>query len=55
MVLSRQMSLRTLVFGLGPSIWVDRLAEVMVDIAVKGARERILENPTMVNWAGDES
>ncbi|BCR93035.1 uncharacterized protein AKAW2_10081S [Aspergillus luchuensis] len=52
MVLARGMSLRTVVFGMGPSIWVDDLAKVLVDVAVKGDGdgERILENERMLRW-----
>ncbi|GLB06535.1 hypothetical protein AtubIFM57258_001845 [Aspergillus tubingensis] len=52
MVLARGMSLRTLVFGIGPSIWVDDLAKVLVDVAVKGDEdgERVLENERMLRW-----
>ncbi|GKZ17470.1 hypothetical protein AbraCBS73388_008395 [Aspergillus brasiliensis] len=52
MVLARGMSLRTLVFGMGPSIWVDELARVLVDVAVNGNGdgERVLENERMLRW-----
>lgn len=52
MVLARGMSLRTLVFGMGPSIWVDDLAKVLVNVAVKGDKdgERVLENERMLRW-----
>ncbi|RAH54654.1 NAD(P)-binding protein [Aspergillus piperis CBS 112811] len=52
MVLARGMSLRTVVFGMGPSIWVDDLAKVLVDVAVKGDGdgERVLENERMLRW-----
>ncbi|PYH92389.1 hypothetical protein BO71DRAFT_485441 [Aspergillus ellipticus CBS 707.79] len=50
MVLARGASLRTLVFGLGPSIWVDDLARVLVDVAMRGGGERVLENGMMVGW-----
>ncbi|KAF5861520.1 hypothetical protein ETB97_012846 [Aspergillus alliaceus] len=44
MVVSRELTLRSLIFGLGPSIKVDVLAEVMLDIALHGHNEKILEN-----------
>ncbi|KAF7590000.1 hypothetical protein BBP40_003444 [Aspergillus hancockii] len=44
MVLSREMSIRSLVSGLGPSIKMDPLAGVVVDIALRGHSEQILEN-----------
>ncbi|OJJ68415.1 hypothetical protein ASPBRDRAFT_133507 [Aspergillus brasiliensis CBS 101740] len=54
MVLARGMSLRTLVFGMGPSIWVDDLAKVLVDVAVNGNEdedgEMVLENERMLRW-----
>ncbi|PYI03162.1 hypothetical protein BO78DRAFT_375696 [Aspergillus sclerotiicarbonarius CBS 121057] len=55
MVLSRGWSVRTVVFGLGPSIWVDVLGRVLVDVAVRGGGgggdgERVLENERLGNW-----
>ncbi|PWY69087.1 NAD(P)-binding protein [Aspergillus heteromorphus CBS 117.55] len=50
MVLARGASLRTLVFGMGPSIWVDDLARVLVDVATQGSRKKVLENKTMLEW-----
>ncbi|KAI2906882.1 hypothetical protein CBS147371_10994 [Aspergillus niger] len=52
MVLARGMSLRTLIFGMGPSIWVDDLAKVLVDVAVRGDVDggRVLENEEMLRW-----
>ncbi|KAB8236567.1 putative nucleoside-diphosphate-sugar epimerase [Aspergillus alliaceus] len=44
MVVSRELTLRSLIFGLGPSIKVDVLAGVMLDIALHGHNEKILEN-----------
>lgn len=52
MVLARGMSLRSLIFGMGPSIWVDGLAKVLVDVAVRGDVDggRVLENEEMLRW-----
>ncbi|GCB25706.1 hypothetical protein AAWM_08591 [Aspergillus awamori] len=52
MVLARGMSLRSLIFGMGPSIWVDDLAKVLVDVAVRGDVDggRALENEEMLRW-----
>ncbi|PWY84378.1 NAD(P)-binding protein [Aspergillus eucalypticola CBS 122712] len=52
MVLARGMSLRTVIFRMGPSIWVDDLAKVLVDVVVKGDGdgERVLENERMLRW-----
>ncbi|KAJ5102402.1 hypothetical protein NUU61_004624 [Penicillium alfredii] len=44
MVLSREVNLRSLVFSLGPSVKVDTLAAVMVDLALKGAERTMWEN-----------
>ncbi|RAL03288.1 putative nucleoside-diphosphate-sugar epimerase [Aspergillus ibericus CBS 121593] len=51
MVLERGWSVRTVVFGLGPSIWVDVLGRVLVDVVVRGADgQRELENERLVRW-----
>ncbi|CAI7677528.1 unnamed protein product [Penicillium discolor] len=44
MVLAQDMSLRSLAFSLGPSVKVDGLAGVMVDLALKGGKKNIWEN-----------
>ncbi|KAJ5594104.1 uncharacterized protein N7459_000312 [Penicillium hispanicum] len=44
MVLSRETSMHSLVFGLGPSIKVDTLAGSMVELALKGGEKSIWEN-----------
>ena len=44
MVLSKETNVRSLVFGLGPSVRVDVLAAVMLDVALKGSEQQILEN-----------
>jgi hypothetical protein len=43
-VLSREMSIRSLLFGLGPSIKVDVVAGVMVDVTLHRYGEQISEN-----------
>lgn len=44
MVLAQDMSLRSLAFSLGPSVKVDGLAGVMLDLALKGGKKNIWEN-----------
>lgn len=44
MVLTRESSLRNWVVGLGPSVRVDVLAAVMLDVALRGSEKQILEN-----------
>lgn len=44
MVLSREVNLRSVVFGLGPSIKVDTFARSMVDLALEGGEKEIWEN-----------
>jgi hypothetical protein len=44
MVLSKEMTIRSLVFGLGPSVKVDALAKVMIDLALHGNELQVLEN-----------
>jgi hypothetical protein len=44
MVLSKETNLRSLVFGLGPSVRTDILAAAMLEVAVKGNEQQILEN-----------
>lgn len=44
MVLSREVNLRSLVFGLGSSVRVDALTGRMVDLALKGGDKDIWEN-----------
>lgn len=44
MVLSKEMTIRSLVFGLGPSVKVDALAQVMIDLALQGNERQVLEN-----------
>lgn len=47
MVLSREVSFRSLVFSLGPSVKVDTLAGNMVELALKGGKKDIWENADM--------
>ncbi|KAJ5650304.1 uncharacterized protein N7484_004027 [Penicillium longicatenatum] len=47
MIISREMSLRSLIFGLGPSVKVDVLAEYMIELALKGGDKAIWENADM--------
>ncbi|CRG83796.1 hypothetical protein PISL3812_01152 [Talaromyces islandicus] len=44
MVLPKEMTIRSLVFGLGPSVKVDALAEVMIDVALRGNDCQVFEN-----------
>lgn len=45
MVLSKEMTVRSVVFGMGPSVQVDDLANVMLRLALDGnERLQILEN-----------
>ena len=44
MVLSKEVNLRSLAFGLGPSVRVDVLAKVLLGIALSGSEHKILEN-----------
>ncbi|KAJ5965191.1 uncharacterized protein N7479_005067 [Penicillium vulpinum] len=44
MVLAQDMSLRSLVFSLGPSVRLDNLARAMLDLALKGGKKTIWEN-----------
>jgi hypothetical protein len=44
MVLSKEMTIRSLVFGLGPSVKVDALAKVMIDVALGGNDCQVFEN-----------
>ncbi|CAI7630467.1 unnamed protein product [Penicillium glandicola] len=44
MVLARDMSLRSLVFSLGPSVKLDDLGRAMLDLALKGGEKNIWEN-----------
>ena len=47
MVLTKETSVQSLILGLGPSVRVDVLARVMLDVALKGSSERIMENATI--------
>ena len=44
LVLSRETSLHSLVFGIGPSVKVDVLAQSMVELALEGGEKGIWEN-----------
>lgn len=44
MVLAKEMTIRSLVFSLGPSVKVDALAKVMIDLALRGNERQVLEN-----------
>jgi len=44
MVLSKETSLKSLILGFGPSVRVDVLAAVMLDVALNGSNHQILEN-----------
>ena len=48
MVLSKEISSRNVIVGLGPSVRVDVLASVMLDLAVNGSGHQIFEN-SMIN------
>jgi hypothetical protein len=48
MVLANDMSVRTLVAGLGPSVKVDVLAAVLLNIALNGSKQQTLDN-TAIN------
>lgn len=43
-VVARDMSLRSLVFSLGPSVKLDDLVGAMLDLALKGGKKNIWEN-----------
>lgn len=47
MVLKRDANIRDLVRGLGPSVKVDMLANVMVKTALEGYGGKILDNSTI--------
>ncbi|KAJ5762539.1 uncharacterized protein N7511_005921 [Penicillium nucicola] len=44
MIVTRDMSLRSLAFSLGPSVKVDDLARTMLDLALNGGRKHLWEN-----------
>jgi len=50
MVLAKEMNVRDWVRGFGPSVRVDVLARVMVDVAVEGSGERVWENDGICGW-----
>ncbi|KAJ6096072.1 hypothetical protein N7486_006818 [Penicillium sp. IBT 16267x] len=47
MIISQEISLRSLMFGLGPSIKIDVLAKCMIGLALKGGDKGIWENGDM--------
>lgn len=47
-VLSKEMSVSSLLMGLGPSVKVNVLAAVMLDVALNGSEHQILENSAIV-------
>lgn len=49
MIIERNWTLHSTVFGLGPSILVDNFAECMINLARKGSEKGIWENPDMNN------
>ena len=55
MVLGKETSVRNLVVGLGPSVRVDVLAEVMLDVALNGSGDRILKNSAICRGVGVSS
>lgn len=52
MVLSKEITVSSVVFGMGPSVRVDDLANVMLSLALDGnERLQILENSDITGWS----
>lgn len=47
MIIEREWTLRSTLYGLGPSIIVDNFAECMINLARKGSERAIWENTDM--------